>query len=47
MSFPGVLVSANLLFLIYYFLSVLLIMVRIPKEERMMLESLVKSIAFT
>jgi protein-S-isoprenylcysteine O-methyltransferase Ste14 len=33
-----VLVSANLLFLVYYVLSVLLIVVRIPKEERMMLE---------
>jgi protein-S-isoprenylcysteine O-methyltransferase Ste14 len=33
-----VLVSANLLFLVYYVLSVLLIAVRIPREERMMLE---------
>ena len=33
-----VLVSANLLFLVYYVFSVLLIVVRIPKEERMMLE---------
>jgi protein-S-isoprenylcysteine O-methyltransferase Ste14 len=33
-----VLVSANLLFLIYYALAVLLITLRIPKEERMMLE---------
>jgi protein-S-isoprenylcysteine O-methyltransferase Ste14 len=33
-----VLVSANLLFLVYYVLSVLLIILRIPKEERMMLE---------
>jgi protein-S-isoprenylcysteine O-methyltransferase Ste14 len=33
-----VLVSANLLFLVYYVLSVLLIVVRIPREERMMLE---------
>jgi protein-S-isoprenylcysteine O-methyltransferase Ste14 len=33
-----VLVSANLLFLIYYVLAILLIMLRIPKEERMMLE---------
>jgi protein-S-isoprenylcysteine O-methyltransferase Ste14 len=33
-----VLVSANLLFLIYYVLAVLLITLRIPKEERMMLE---------
>jgi protein-S-isoprenylcysteine O-methyltransferase Ste14 len=33
-----VLVSANFLFLIYYVLAVLLITLRIPKEERMMLE---------
>jgi len=33
-----VLVSANLLFLIYYVLAILLIILRIPKEERMMLE---------
>jgi len=33
-----VLVSANLLFLVYYVLSVLLIIVRIPREERMMQE---------
>lgn len=33
-----VLVSANLLFLVYYVLAILLIIVRIPKEERMMLE---------
>jgi protein-S-isoprenylcysteine O-methyltransferase Ste14 len=33
-----VLISANLLFLVYYILSVFLIVVRIPKEERMMLE---------
>lgn len=33
-----VLVSANLLFLVYYVFSVFLIMARIPKEERMMLE---------
>ena len=33
-----VLVSANLLFLIYYAFSVFLIAVRIPREERMMLE---------
>ncbi|NWG08823.1 MAG: isoprenylcysteine carboxylmethyltransferase family protein [Nitrososphaerales archaeon] len=33
-----VLVSANLLFLIYYILAILLIILRIPKEERMMLE---------
>jgi len=33
-----VLVSANLLFLIYYVLAILLIILRIPKEEQMMLE---------
>jgi len=33
-----VLVSANLLFLVYYVFSVFLIAVRIPREERMMLE---------
>jgi protein-S-isoprenylcysteine O-methyltransferase Ste14 len=33
-----VFVSANLLFLIYYVFSVFLIVVRIPKEEHMMLE---------
>jgi len=33
-----VLVSANLLFLIYYAIAILLIILRIPKEERMMLE---------
>ena len=33
-----VLVSANFLFLIYYVLAILLISLRIPKEERMMLE---------
>jgi protein-S-isoprenylcysteine O-methyltransferase Ste14 len=33
-----VLVSANLLFLIYYVIAILLIILRIPKEERMMLE---------
>jgi protein-S-isoprenylcysteine O-methyltransferase Ste14 len=33
-----VLVSANFLFLVYYVFSVLLIVVRIPKEEQMMLE---------
>ena len=33
-----VLVSANFLFLIYYLLAILLITLRIPKEEQMMLE---------
>jgi protein-S-isoprenylcysteine O-methyltransferase Ste14 len=33
-----VLVSANFLFLMYYVLAILLITLRIPKEERMMLE---------
>jgi protein-S-isoprenylcysteine O-methyltransferase Ste14 len=33
-----VLVSANLLFLVYYVFSTFLIVVRIPKEERMMLD---------
>jgi protein-S-isoprenylcysteine O-methyltransferase Ste14 len=33
-----VLVSANLLFLIYYVLAILLTIMRIPKEERMLLE---------
>jgi protein-S-isoprenylcysteine O-methyltransferase Ste14 len=33
-----VLVSANFLFLIYYVLAILLIMLRIPKEEQMMME---------
>jgi protein-S-isoprenylcysteine O-methyltransferase Ste14 len=33
-----VLVSANFLFLIYYVLAILLITLRIPKEEQMMLE---------
>lgn len=33
-----VFVSANLLFLVYYVFSVFLIAVRIPREERMMLE---------
>ena len=33
-----VLVSANFLFLIYYVLAIFLIMLRIPKEEQMMLE---------
>ena len=33
-----VLVSANLLFLTYYAITILLIILRIPKEERMMLE---------
>jgi len=33
-----VLVSASLLFLVYYVITVLLMIVRIPKEERMMLE---------
>jgi protein-S-isoprenylcysteine O-methyltransferase Ste14 len=32
------LVSANLLFLIYYVLAILLTILRIPKEERVMLE---------
>ncbi len=33
-----VLVSASLLFLVYYVLTILLMMVRIPKEEQMMLK---------
>ena len=33
-----VLVSASLLFLVYYVITVLLMLVRIPKEEQMMLE---------
>jgi len=34
-----VLVSASLLFLVYYVITVILMIVRIPKEERMMLEN--------
>jgi protein-S-isoprenylcysteine O-methyltransferase Ste14 len=34
-----VLVSASILFLVYYVITVILMIVRIPKEERMMLEN--------
>ncbi len=33
-----VVVSASLLFLVYYFITIILMLVRIPKGEQMMLE---------